>query len=717
MSQFDFPRINFHGSVLLDVATANNGRFHPLQVYDQELASPIIPPIVNIAEGLVDQVKAAGYMIEDGNFVKITSVDSVETFDKWAQDILGKSDLDKDYHKLYGIVPLFGTKEKLDAGWIQPGYWNYFGDMSVFAQDVRVTGIQIPETKGQVKTYTPDNSSGCPDGIAPLLGSSFSFHESFYTKGTKTSAMFCDVDSIGQTCTQIFFGKAGVYNSNPSQPKTFFSGKPCKSTFNWLGISKVINWYAGLLMPMSGCAYFYTTIDLSEGECDPSLQQVLDQYAGHPVTKLSVKILVHQVYEVHNPDYSKMPKNPLGNNQTDVPKNPAYAAISGSITPFMEGDMTTNTISRILKNPVSANPASDTSNMEIPKTKAGNEISIIPNLQLAPSFLKINSNQNLISLDLIGTISEYGLELGSYSNYGGDTSIPPFGKFENFDFGTLNLIFYPDDGSSPINIGTIDHGNDYQMATFLARGGVMDFPLPAGVNFSNGTFQLLRGDAVLMVEDDYLIISDQQGSYAEQNQPIGFGYKIDGPSRGQVYLRVFKRGEPVSQNSPVAGQYQYEGVGGIVSTPVHFFDGMNFSYPTDISGCRQYVFAITPNQQIPTDPNQGMYFAANGYSITTRVLDAYDHLDPYLSGKVPITWDVIKNEVLGNYETVLPIMYSVLPFDEKTWTEPSILRYLLNVIDDSYWGEPYYMPVTRELSVKQRKLLQKWATDILNSPS
>jgi hypothetical protein len=98
-------------------------------------------------------------------------------------------------------------------------------------------------------------------------------------------------------------------------------------------------------------------------------------------------------------------------------------------------------------------------------------------------------------------------------------------------------------------------------------------------------------------------------------------------------------------------------------------------------------------------------------------LYGFPELDPYLSGNEPITWDLILNNVLMNYGTVVPIMSKIIPFEESNWAEPNTLRYLLGVIDDANWGEPYYMPVTRELSANQRALLQKWANGILSSNS
>ena len=717
MSQFDFPRINFHGSVLLDVPTANNGRFDPLRVYDQDAALPYLPPRVYLTSDQIPYVQnTLGFTVtsdDSGSYVSIDSINSPELYDQWSVCNLGSCSLDADYFPLYDYIPLSSdSSTKLSANWISPGYWNYFGDLSVYVQDIRITGIQVPDGNGGAITYTPGNNAGCPAGLAQLLGQSFSFHQQFFDENSRTTAMFCDVDSIGQTCTQLFYGLAGIYSTDKSLQKTFLSGNPCKSTFNWMSLCKVLNWNNDLLMPMSGAAYFNSTITIDPNNTDSALQQALNTYVGETVNALSMKILLHQVYEVHNPDYSKMPTVPIGNNQTSLPKNPAIAAFSGSLCPYLPGDMTTNNIARILKNDLSANPAINTGNMVAPTPLGSSSpITIGSPVQLPPSFVRVNSGLNTISLDVIGTICEYGIEIGSPSPFGGLTSIPPFEAFENYNFGTLTLVFTPDSGSTPTKIGQFDFVDDYNMQTFLARGGVMDFPMPANIDFSTGRFQIYQNGQVLLEEDDYLILSDQQGSYAEQNQPIGYGYKSDGPGRGPVILRSFYRGTPIPQNAPVTGVVQYVGSSGIVSNPFSFYDGATFGYDVSQPGCVQYVFALSEKQKIPTsnNPNAGFYFAANGYSVTTRVLDANDDLDVYLSGQQPLTWDVLYNKILVNYVTVLPIMNAILPFNEATWSDPFTMRKMLLLTDESSWGGFMYMPVTRELSKKQQQLIQLWA--------
>ncbi|MDF2156740.1 hypothetical protein [Algoriphagus sp. CAU 1675] len=726
MSQFDFPRINFHGSVLLDVPTGNNGKFSPLKIYNQDAALPYRPPRVNISPDLIPKIQSLGYDVQmdptGQGYVEIASVTD-ECYDAWAICLLGKSGYDDDYVTLYQNVPLDGPSPQpsLYDGLVQPGYWNYFGDLSVYAEDIRITGIQIPDNQGRVTTYTPDNSAGCPGGLAQLLGQSFSFHQQFFDPNSRTTAMFCDVDSINDTCTQLFISLAGIYGKPNGQEKTFLSGVPCKSTFTWLSLSKVLNYNNELLMPMSGGTYFESTIALNADQTDAAVQQDLNQYAGFQVDALSMKILLHQVYEVRNPDYSKMPTTPLGNNQTSVYKNPARVAFSGSLCPFVEGvDMKTHNVARILKNEIANNPAIKYAESNPPilaPTPMGTDekpLSLPKTVQLPPAFVRVNDKANVISLDVINSICEYGVGFGPYSDYGGDTSIPPFISWKNYDFGQLTLMFIPDDGTAPTKVGSINHAQDYNMSTFLARGGVMDFPVPSGISdFSKGRFAIYTSDQKeLFMEDDYLIMSDQQGSYAEQGQLASEGYKSDGAGRGPVILRCFYRGTPLT--NPTLGKIRNGNTNKFQD--FYFSDGVSFEYFTKEAGCVQYVLGITPEQyNVPSTQKERLYFAANGYTVSTRVLSADKELEVYLNGTEPLTFQVLYDNILSNYNNVLPIMNAILPFQEEVWSEPYTMRRMLMLTDEKNWGGYMYMPVTRELSKNQQALLQMWAKLKINS--
>jgi hypothetical protein len=718
MSQFNFPRINFHGSVLLDVATANNGRFSPLMVYNQQKADPFEPPRIyftlqqknNIEQ---DHPQTFTFHNEQGEggelvyYVIIETVNTPDIFLKWAVLNLGTSPYDQKYWPVYNYAVLDsdGTT-KLNANWIQPGYWNYFGDMSVYTEDVTITGVQLPNSTGGVSTWTPGQTENCPQALAHLLGGNLSFNEEPLKPSSRSTAVFCDVDSEGQTCTQLFIGKAGVYNGG----KAIFSGKPCKSTFNWLGLTKVLNWADASfsLAPMSGTAVFYSTIALQD--CDPELQKLFNNYAGQTVTALFMKLIVHEVYEVHNPDYTTMPTSVIGNNNTEVHKNPARASITGNISPWVEGDMKTNTICRIIKNSSYQPTPAQWASMTFPTPK-GAEVPLnnfpYP-LVLPPAFLNHDQTNNLLTVDLTNTLPEYGIGFGDPPSYGGVTSIPPFLSFENFDMGTLSLKFTPDGGSSQ-TIASFTHEDSYNMANYLATGGLLDIQVPAGQDYSNGAFSIVSADGnVTLQEDPYLVLSDQQGSYAEQGQSASDGFMSDGLPKGPVIIRAFYRGKPIT--NPITCELQTINFGANVVTNtqnIWLLDGMKFEYyDTGNPGCWMYNFVTS--QALGFNPNT-LYLQANGYFLSTRVLSTYPELEPYLCGNEPITWDVIYNNIFSNYHLVLPIMNAIIPFKEEAWKNPFILRHLLEFISEDSWNQFQYMPVTRELSKQQRQLLTMWA--------
>src|SRR4051812_27606510 len=223
MSQFDFPRINFHGSAKLDTPTANNGNYEPnLILFDQNESEAFLPPLV----------------FNGTTSIPITPINA-DNYQAWATTPLGSFGADSDYYQYYANTtpPLTGSC---------PGYWNFYGDLSMTTQDVLVTGVTIPDPTAGAKTFTPQSSGGCPPALAQMLGAELSFNSNYFDPQSRTTAYLCDVDSIGQMCTQIFAGQVGLYSAASGQQTTFFSGTPCKSTARWMNLNKVLN-YAGMV--------------------------------------------------------------------------------------------------------------------------------------------------------------------------------------------------------------------------------------------------------------------------------------------------------------------------------------------------------------------------------------------------------------------------------------------------------------------------------------
>lgn len=712
MSQFDFPRINFHGTALLDTPTANNGNYEPgLTMFDQNESEPFLPPRCYLPQNYTYQPPPNVQILKDnkGNDYVPISVISTDNYQPWATTPLGSFATDSLYWSLYTYLGLTGSN---------PGYWNYYGDLSMSLFNTQVTGITLPKATGGVVTYTPQNKAGCPSDLAALFGAELSFNNDYFSQGSRTSAYLCDADSIGQMCTQIFCGQAGLYKTDGQGNKvTFFCGTPVKSTARWMNLNKVLNYSDRSIIPMGGSACFYAMIELKEGS---DLSKMVLTYTGKQPNGLFMKLMIHEVYEVREPDYNNVPTktiHDLFGNQSGIPKNPAVVSVSGSITPWFDGDMKTSSISRLMKN--NTQVTIDTSSIPQPVTKARNKLSVAGPVNLGPIQFIHNQQLNLLSLDIINFINEYGTNPAPLAVYAGNNDIPAFQNFLSYNFGTFTLMFKPDNGSSSQNIGSFDHNNNYNMQQLLATGGVIDFAVIPGSDFSKGYFYLLLNSNTVSTEDNILITSDQMGNYAQQDQADN-DYMSDGLPLIPCSLRVFYRGTPVLQNSPARVTMQAINMrtGAIANTsnfPV--YNGMPMNFPVNVDGCMTYAFVDAQSQIWDGTKPKLFQFAMNTSLVVLRTLESDQQLAAYLSGNSPITWEVVFNNVLKLFKVLYPVMDAVIPFTEANWSNPFILNKMLVLIKDSNWNQPMYMPVTRDLSAQQQQLLTMWANQIINAKS
>ncbi len=730
MSQFDFPRINFSGSVWLDVGTANNGYHHPLVLFNQKESKAYMPPRLYIESnnqtGLYT-AKQAGLTIYDDpddptqKYVELELIND-NNYQDWAQTpIGGDNGIDADYNAMYSAC----YKDNFQKG-ICPGYWDLWGDMSVRNINLKVTGITVPGESGGVVTFIPSNPGACPVEFLPLL-----------TAKVDTQAYLCDLDSIGQLLTQIFWGPTGLSSSTG---ETLISGMPVKSSTRWMNLKRVIN--TSNIAPTGGSASFFSYVDLSSGTISDKLSKAMAGYIGEDaIHALFMKINIHQVFEVRNPDYSKLPSQEVKdfyNNSTK--RNPAKATFTGSFCPYKAEDMQTGTISRMLKTN-NTRPANFSSGLidlkELPtwpsysgsisqliqndenNTKVPINSSVdLPNIQ----FLH-NSRYNLVSLDLINAINEYGIvtEGTPYPSTSAGGDVKPFSKFENCNFGTFHLQWTQDGGGAPNTIGKFNWENDYNMNQFLANGGMVDLPVDASEDYSKGTFQLvLNGfvgtdDGIVMIEDESWVLSDQSGAYCEQNGISG-PYLTQKLPMEKCYLRAFTRGVAIQQQNPVTFYWQNPNNTNPPVVEVQVYDGMQIIYsapPFNVisAGCFSFGLYSDLNYQYK---NTAMNFYGLVSFIAIRVLAHEQGLEKYTNGSEPVTWDAVYENVLREYKTMLPIMDAVHLINKKNWSDTIFLNQLKAMISLDYWQYLRYMPVTRGLTQQQRTLLKFWADQIIN---
>lgn len=709
MSQFNLPRINFHGSGYLDTPTANNGYIPNLQVFDQNKSNVFMPPRITVPDGVPPPVGAHVYNPGTPNaYINPLGINE-ENFQEWCTYPMGTYPADSSYANFY-------NNPNVDNGGMNPGYWNFFGDVSMTPDKVLVTGITVPSSQGIPVTYNTGNIHELNNDIAQLMGAELSFNNDYFTPGSRTSAYMCDVDSEGQLCTQIFFGQVGLYKVVNGKNITYFKGKPAKSTVRFMNLQRVLN-YANLI-PMGGSASFFTTIE----DMDSEFVKLLSPLAGEEMEGIFIKILIHEVYEVRNPNYKEMPTVEVATaagNKVDIPKNPAKISITGSITPWKKMGMKTASICRILKNPLALPLTLVTTNIPDPVRNGKNKPLGIPkSVNLAPIPFSVDAKRNLISLDLCNMLIEYGTNPGDLPVYAGVGDIQPYQSFVNYNFGNITVSFRPDDGSGPCIIGTIKP-DDYEMSQFVTTGGVADLSLTTGINYQNGAFSIWLDGVEMWKEDDLYLVSDQAGIYAEQNQQPPNNYISDGLPKGPCYLRVFKRGVPVTQQYAFDINVQACNLSTMSFTNMNqeIYDGVACVFPVDNDGCITYVFPTSADEQFPKDFSMDtlMYVAMNSCLVVCRVLADDPSIAPYLNGEQVITWEVVYEKVLKLYKMIYPIMDVILPIDQATWSDPFIAEKIKSLTDESNWQYPLFMPVTRDMSAAQRKLLYMWIDQLNNS--
>lgn len=709
MSQFDFPRINFHGKAFLDTPTANNGFIQYVTIFDQNESEVFMPPRIYLTGPRCPVPKDSctpppGVSVltdSDGNkYVNVEPINA-DNFQAWAVSPLGTYSADADYLDFYTCVGINGSV---------PAYWNYYGDISLATKDVLVTGITINGPENKPVTYTKDNIAGCSDAIASVFNAEFSFNNDFFDPEARTTAYLCDVDSEGQLCTQVFCGQAGLYSSANGKNVTFFKGKPVKSTVHFMNITRVLN-YANQV-PMGGSATFYSMLEV---DSDSEIMQLIQPHVKAEVGGLFIKFLIHEVFEVRSPDYSKMPVtnlNTVSGNKIPVPKNPATVSITGSITPWFSGDMKTNSISRIMKNAAADLYTIDSSTIDDPVKLGGGTLGIPATVNLGPVPFVVQPDLSLLSLDLSNMLNEYGSDAGPYPSFAGNGDLAPYQAFHNYYYGQIDVMFQPDAGGSPTQIGYITHEANYSMDNFIVNAGMVDLPF-SNTDYLQGYFYLQAGSSTLVKENDLYILTDQQGIYAEQNQVPANLYMSDGLPLIPCTIRAFTRGVPISNLEPVTITVQGANLitGNVTNYPnTQIFDGLQYTFPVTTEGCITYVFPTNADESFPTAPGIGpfAYFAMNAPLIVCRVLSAEPQLAPYLNGSLPVTWQVLFDNVLQLYKTVYPIMDAELSIDEATWGDPFIKAKIKQLISLDNWNQPLFMPLTRDMSAAQRQLLTIW---------
>jgi len=250
MSVFQFPRINFKGTIQLNPGTANNDDYAGAVTLPSEWG-----PFAGQTLALIDSklVQPRTYGMSDDAF--IAWVQKQQTFDLVGQPCQTRK--------------------------IIPAEWNYYGGMDMSIVKTQVIGVQT----GPSQIYSEPDSS-VP--LTNLLGADLKFGGGHFT----------DVNSEGSPpATQFFIDNVSLVKGG----QTFLSGPASKGACQWLNFYRNVNLTADA--GAGGYVYHVIRKDLSgtlniPGFEDPNIVGViLRYYLFRPLQTAKTKAEIEALYQ------------------------------------------------------------------------------------------------------------------------------------------------------------------------------------------------------------------------------------------------------------------------------------------------------------------------------------------------------------------------------------------------------------------------------------
>lgn len=676
MSVFAFPRLHVKGLLQVNVGTGNNDDYSNVDYQGQPL---------RLADSIMVQPIAFG--MDDATFVP------------WAQR---SQPVTQPAQKARA-----GFRNKAEANpgeqYRIPGEWNYYGDMGLTMQDVKVIGVQTGPN-----TFNPTH---------PYMGAQLSFNNRPAPSGGSTG-MLIDVNPEGVPCSQVFADFLTLIGSDSTQ---IMSGKPSKAVTRWINFFR----NSRLNGPNGAGAYFYCVVPIQDLLGQPIVQFMSPPGSPPPDGVVFRYYLGRSLQPINTFKYADADwraaiealytKGQSGKFDYADFINPTYVQLNGTLSPYYSGEMQSVSTGRVLSPTAKTVPAPlPPPPPPPPSPPEGESAGNASNFPLAPAVLQINTAQNTLSVDFIGTFPD---------QYRKNTADPynPRQTDNNpkMDFGPVNLVLRVDGTvkfQQVIRYDNTDQGD--------RQGWLFDFSVASvpPQDLENGEFALTSDYGDLLTETEYLIASDQSCIFGEQNgSPNSF--MNDGPTEQAATIRVFQKGQELTEvTCPSIYVWQYAQVPNQDQTnfkPVlinpSYKPGQSLQVQTAQPGI--FLFTFTTENAPPAD-NANDLDLMNIPMINLRMLpNNKDYSQYYVDpnspepvGNASLTFQVIYQEVLRNYYLLYPGMNAVIPLnDPQQWEDAEMARRMLQHTQKSIWNQYGYMPRTRDLSQSRRTLLQAWA--------
>src|ERR1044072_227105 len=251
MSIFDYPRINFKGTIQLNPGTANNDDYAGAYVLPDSWG-----PFAGETLALIDSktVQARTFGMSDDAFM--AWVQKAQKFNRAGQPNLTKQ--------------------------IIPAEWNYYGGMEMNIVSAQVSGVQT----GPGKIYSEADDSA---PLTNLLGADLAFSGGHIT----------DVNSEGSPPATQFFIDGLTLTKGAT---TFINGSPSKGACQWLNFYRNVNLTAdggagGYVYHVMRKSQAETVIDIP-GFADPNVVgAILRYYLCRPMPNATTNEQIEALYQ------------------------------------------------------------------------------------------------------------------------------------------------------------------------------------------------------------------------------------------------------------------------------------------------------------------------------------------------------------------------------------------------------------------------------------
>lgn len=649
MSIFDFPRINFKGTIQLNPGTANNDDY----AGGVTLPSSWGPPFAGQTLALIDSklVQPRTFGMSDDAFM--AWVQTQQTF-----DVVGKPGITQQ---------------------VIPAEWNYYGGMEMTVVTATVIGVQ----SGCGEIYSAESGS-VP--LTALLGADLNFSDGHIT----------DVNSEGSPPATQFFIDGLTLSKGGT---TFINGSPSKGACQWL------NFYRNVNLTQDGGAggYVYhvirksragTIIDIPGFEDPNVVGAILRYYLFRPMESATSNEQIEALYQ---------------QQQT----NPATLEIVGTIAPlYADESIVTTPTGRLLVCNQTQIPTPRGSQNNSSITNPDGLIALAPAVlqvaenivsadfvgtfpdyyQMAPVPLNDKYDFGAVSLfvsagtnsALIGVVDYQNTALGDQHGWVLDFDI-------SANTAAQQVLQDPEATFQLVHpkLGVILDETDYyfvsnQQAIYAEQFG-------GGLQFLNqGTLE----PATISVFRRGLELS------AYECPPLTvWQYRsipLQAPGNAVAIFSDFKPGQPIVVDTSQPGNFLFTFSVNEDANPTQPFPPPGYSvfmFPPYVTNAPSISLRILPNEE---DFNR--YYVDPGAA------------DPV--GNELLTFDLLYEKVLRTYYLLYPVMIPYVQLNSEEDVRKNA-KAILQTTEPSIWMSIHYMPRTRDMSYSRTRLLRAWCLKVL----